>query len=115
VVGRYLRAKRVAAGLSLRRVAEQIGVSHVYLGEVERGVRPPLKRERWPQVAEAIPKVTVDELQELHLSDRRTLDLQDAPAKYRALAHALARRMERQDLDQNVMDELLALLRGTEK
>jgi transcriptional regulator with XRE-family HTH domain len=37
--GRYLRGKRQRARLSLRAVAEKLGVTHVYLGEVERGVR----------------------------------------------------------------------------
>lgn len=37
--GALLRRRRVTAGLSLREVAEAIGVSHVYLADVERGVR----------------------------------------------------------------------------
>jgi transcriptional regulator with XRE-family HTH domain len=40
-VGTLLRAERERRGLSLRAVAARVGVSHVYIGEVERGVRPP--------------------------------------------------------------------------
>ncbi len=35
--GRYIRDKRVALGLTLRDVADHLGVRHVYYGEVERG------------------------------------------------------------------------------
>ena len=34
--GDQLRERRVAAGRGLREVAEYLGVSHVYVGEVER-------------------------------------------------------------------------------
>lgn len=37
--GAKLRAQRVAAGMSLRALAKLLDVSHVYLGEVERGDR----------------------------------------------------------------------------
>ena len=33
-----IRARRVAAGMSLRALAERLGVTEVYLGQVERGV-----------------------------------------------------------------------------
>ncbi len=37
--GAKLRGQRMKAGLSLRAMAKLLGVSHVYLGEVERGDR----------------------------------------------------------------------------
>ena len=45
--GNYIRRMRVASGRSLREVADAIGISHVYLGEVERGVRGPLMESHW--------------------------------------------------------------------
>lgn len=63
--GRYVRSTRVEARLSLRDVADRLGVSHVYLGEVERGVRPPLKKERWKALLAAIPGLDRSRLEKL--------------------------------------------------
>lgn len=39
-IGAQLRALREAAGLSLRDLAKLLHCSHVYLGDLERGLRP---------------------------------------------------------------------------
>lgn len=71
--GSYVRDLRTAAGLSQRALAGRLGVSHVYLGEVERGKRDHLIRERWPvlveigadpKVLEALGRPEVDRLRE---------------------------------------------------
>lgn len=36
MTGKELREARVAAGLSLRQVADAVGITHVRLGEIER-------------------------------------------------------------------------------
>lgn len=113
--GKYLRRKRVELKFSLRRVADQIGVSHVYLGEVERGVRGPIKRERWASICEALPGVTEADLERVAGVSRPVqLDLNDAPAKYQDLGQALARRITERDLPERTLDELLALLTRNE-
>src|SRR5579883_884013 len=97
--GQYLRAQRIKSGKSLRKVADEIGVSHVFLGEVERGERAPLKRERWPQLVAAIPGVTIVDL-ERHCAVTRPvqLSIDDAPPQYQDLTLALARRIQKRDL-----------------
>jgi transcriptional regulator with XRE-family HTH domain len=40
-LGAYIRAQRVAAGLSLRDLAERTDVSNAYLSQVERGMHEP--------------------------------------------------------------------------
>lgn len=40
-LGEYLREQRESAGLSLRKLAEQTGVSNPYLSQIERGLRRP--------------------------------------------------------------------------
>lgn len=52
-IGAYLRAKRCAAKLSLRDVADRIGMTHVVLSEIERGLRP-VKPERLAELAAMI-------------------------------------------------------------
>ena len=54
MIGASIRRARVAAGVSLRSAAKEIGVSHVFLGLVERGQRP-LPREHYPRIAKALP------------------------------------------------------------
>lgn len=111
--GRLLRARRVAAGLSLRDVADKVGVSHVYLGEVERGVRKTMNAERWPALTEAIPGLTKEDLERAAMVSRPVqLHLVDAPPQYQDLAFALARRIEDKDLGKAEIRKLLSILCG---
>jgi transcriptional regulator with XRE-family HTH domain len=52
-LGSYLRDQRVAAGVSLRQLAEQAGVSNPYLSQIERGLRRP-SAEVLSQLAKAL-------------------------------------------------------------
>lgn len=110
--GRYIRQKRNEAKLSLKNVADQLGITKVYLGEVERGVRGPLQKDRWSTLAEAIPGVTVQKLAECaELSKPVQLDLNDAEPNYRDLALALSRRIQDQSLSDREVEKLLTILR----
>jgi transcriptional regulator with XRE-family HTH domain len=52
-LGGYLREQRVNAGVSLRQLAEQAGVSNPYLSQIERGLRRP-SAEVLQQLAKAL-------------------------------------------------------------
>ncbi len=52
-LGGYLREQRDAAGMSLRQLAEQAGVSNPYLSQIERGLRKP-SAEVLQQLAKAL-------------------------------------------------------------
>jgi transcriptional regulator with XRE-family HTH domain len=55
-LGRYLKGVREGRGLSLRECARQLGVSHVFLAEVERGTRSfGGGIERWTTIAAVLP------------------------------------------------------------
>ena len=113
--GRYVKAKRIAAGLSLRDVAKASAISFVFLSEVERGVRPAVKRERWDALERAIPGFSVQEVERLVSHERPIqLSLAAAPPEYRNLGLSLARRIEKQDLRQTEIDEILRILNGGE-
>lgn len=106
--GIYLRDRRNASELSLREVADRLGISHVYLSEVERGARPPFTKERWADIVAAIPGITLEDLEKKFATSRPVqLDLIDAPPDYQDLGLALARRIQNQDLGK---DELKMLL-----
>lgn len=52
--GDAIRKARVDRELSLREVGAALGVSHVYVGEVERGKRPPFIEEHVPALAQVL-------------------------------------------------------------
>lgn len=61
--GGLLREKRLAKGLTLRKFAEQIGVSPTYVSGVENGTLPPPTFERIEAISKLL-EVPVDELME---------------------------------------------------
>ncbi len=113
--GNYIRHMRVESGRSLREVADAIGISHVYLGEVERGVRGPLMESHWDALIAAIPGLARAELKRAaQVSRALEIDLSRAPARYQDLALALARRFKRRDLSEADLARLLKVLKGDE-
>lgn len=58
--GAQIRFARTALGVTLRELAEAIGVSAPYLCDIERGFRGPLRPELLTLVAEAIRISRVD-------------------------------------------------------
>lgn len=116
-VGKYLRDQRLLASLGLREAAARIGVSHVFLGEVERG-RKLLPRERWRDVARAIPGVTERELETIDIEttarENMQLELRNAGPQYTTLGNLLLRRARKRDLEDPQYAELLRLLGGEE-
>jgi transcriptional regulator with XRE-family HTH domain len=109
--GRYIRSERAAAGVSLRSAAKALDVSAVYLGEVERGVRPPLKETHWNALMNAVPTIEREVLERLTAKGRPIqLDLRDAPPRYQDLGLALARRIEKQNISTVDLEKLFKIL-----
>src|SRR6476620_303997 len=59
-LGDYLREQRTEARLSLRQLAEQVGVSNPYLSQIERGLRRP-SAEVLQQLAKAL-RISAEQL-----------------------------------------------------
>src|SRR5215203_2268182 len=59
-LGDYLREQRTASRLTLRQLAEQVGVSNPYLSQIERGLRRP-SAEVLQQLSKAL-RVSADQL-----------------------------------------------------
>ena len=109
--GNYIRNHRLRAGVSCRRLARGLGISPVFLGEVERGARASLARERWDRLRELIPTITLEGLERnAAKSGVLQLDLIDAPPQYQNIGYALARRIERKTLSGDDCERLLELL-----
>lgn len=114
--GRYVRRQRAAAGVSLRSAARALGISAVYLGEVERGVRPPLKEQHWDALVRAVPAIDRNSLERLTAKARPIqLDLRDTPPKYQDLALALARRIEKRNISRDDLEKLFSILGETDE
>ena len=59
-LGDYLKEQRLTAQLSLRQLADQVGVSNPYLSQIERGLRKP-SAEVLQQLAKAL-RVSAEQL-----------------------------------------------------
>src|SRR5687768_4391071 len=59
-LGDYLREQRTQSRLSLRQLAEQVGVSNPYLSQIERGLRRP-SAEVLQQIAKAL-RISAEQL-----------------------------------------------------
>lgn len=109
--GVYLREARTAAGKSLRDVADALGITHVYLGEVERGRRRSLPEKYWEKLAEVVPGVEVEEL-EATAAASEPLDPAAMEGRGREVVVALARALEEEDgMPEELANRLLAVLR----
>jgi len=111
--GEYLRAKRVAAGRSLRQLADALGITHVYLGEVERGKRRTLPESYWPALVREVPGVTVADLQAAaDRSARVSIDPAQHVDEVRDLAIVLARKLATNEITNDEARKVLRILQG---
>jgi transcriptional regulator with XRE-family HTH domain len=110
--GELVRTRRVEAKRSLRTVADHIGVSHVFLAEVERGIRAPLKPEYEPKLIEIVPTLTAADLARARALTRPLkITLADTPSQYHDVTLAFARRIENRDLSEDTLTNLMKLLK----
>jgi hypothetical protein len=81
------------------------------LGEVERGVRPPLKEAHWDALISVVPTIERGALERLTAKQRPIqLDLRDAPPRYQDLGLALARRIEKKNISTVDLEKLFRIL-----
>lgn len=112
--GKYIRDKRVLAELTLKEVAKALGISSVYLGEIERGVKPPLRGKYWIKLIETIPTITLLGLEQTSLISVPLVlpfppgALEDA--KYRAFLLAFHKRIEDKGLSVREIHKIQKIL-----
>ncbi|MGQ0815839.1 MAG: helix-turn-helix domain-containing protein [Gemmatimonadota bacterium] len=113
--GEYVREKRTAANKSLREVADALEISHVYLGEVERGRRRVLPEKYWKKLAKEVPGITVKELEHL-AAISEPLDPAAMEGASRDVVVALARTLEENPvMSDELAKKLLDLLEKRRK
>lgn len=108
--GSILREARLEADKTLREVADALGVSHVQLGNWERGTSP-VSSKYMAGLKKALPKLDVDALKDAAEQEAPVqLNLRQLPRSYQTLGLVLARRIQSQDIKPDTMKELLLLL-----
>lgn|GEM_PF-2247963 len=113
--GTYLRDAREREGVSLRALSRMLGVSHVFLSNVERGKGSPhptlLAERHWGTLKEALPSIDLGELQRLAVLSRGvSIPLQGQAPTFQEAALAFQRRAQEGSLDESTLNELLRLL-----
>jgi len=109
--GEYLREVRTAAGKSLRDIADALGITHVYVGEVERGRRRTLPEKYWPALVTCLPSVSIEKLKRIAaISEPLDPAAMDGPG--REVVVALARALEEGDMSDDVANQLLQILQN---
>ena len=107
--GAYIKQKRIEAGLSLRDIAAALGVTHVYLGEVERGRHRAMPEEHWAGLTKAIPGVTRRELKAA-ADASEVIDPRDLGQQDQQLVISLARRIKAHSLTDDEYKKLMRIL-----
>jgi transcriptional regulator with XRE-family HTH domain len=77
--GELIRTSRRRLNKSLQEVADELGVSVVYVSEVERGKRPPFTNERLPALAKIL-ELDLGELKAAAWIQRKMIELDPAVA-----------------------------------
>ena len=107
--GTYLRDSRTADNKSLREVADALGITHVYLGEIERGRRRSLPEKYWTRLTEVVPSITMKKLQAA-AAVSEPLDPSTMLGPSRDVVVALARALEDDVMSEDLANRLLAVL-----
>jgi transcriptional regulator with XRE-family HTH domain len=107
--GAYLRDARTADKKSLREVADALGITHVYLGEIERGRRRSLPEKYWGRLAEVVPSITMERLQAV-AAVSEPLDPSTMQGRSREVVVALARALEDDVMSEDLANRLLDAL-----
>ena len=110
--GRKLREARLNSGLSLRDLAEKLGVTHVFLGEVERGVKSRLNETHWNALIKALPDLKKEELEDWSKrSQTLELDLRQQSEEFQDLTLVLARAIQtKKDIPERDRMKIMRLL-----
>lgn len=107
--GVYLRDARTADKKSLREVADELGITHVYLGEIERGRRRSLPEKYWERLTEVVPSITMEGLQAA-AAVSEPLDPSTMQGRSRDVVVALARALEDNVMSEDLANRLLDVL-----
>jgi len=111
IFGKYIRDIRIELGLSLREVARQLKISHVYLGEIERGTRSSLPKKHWKKLLKIIPGLKASKLSDCEIGSKPIKALENVSNQYYEVYIAFAKRIKKQNLKKKTLDQIIELLK----
>jgi len=106
--GELIRASRRRLNKSLQDIADALGVSAVYVSEVERGKRPPFTTERLPALAQVL-ELDLYQLMTAVWAEKKMIEVDPAAAGGKQFEALVA--LARGGLMESELDEILTILK----
>jgi len=104
--GELIRSSRRRLNKSLQDIADALGVTAVYVSEVERGKRPPFTTERLPALAQVL-ELDLDQLKTAAWAEKRMIEWDPAAASDKQIEALVA--LARGGLSDGELDEILVI------
>jgi len=104
--GELIRSSRRGLDKSLQDVADALGVTAVYVSEVERGKRPPFTIERLSALAEVL-ELDLDRLRAAAWAEKRMIEWDPSTASDKQVQALVA--LARGGLSESQLDEILEI------
>jgi transcriptional regulator with XRE-family HTH domain len=104
--GELIRSSRRRLDKSLQDVADALGVTAVYVSEVERGKRPPFTVERLPALARVL-ELELDQLKAAAWAEKRMIEWDPSTASDKQVQALVA--LARGGLSESQLDEILEI------
>jgi transcriptional regulator with XRE-family HTH domain len=106
--GELIRTSRRRLNKSLLDVADALGVTVVYVSEVERGKRPPFTNERLPALAQVL-ELSLDELKTAAWIGRKAIEWDPATTSNKQVEALVA--LSRGGLSDSQLEKILEIAR----
>jgi transcriptional regulator with XRE-family HTH domain len=106
--GQLIRASRRRLNKSLQEVADALGVTAVYVSEVERGKRPPFTSERLPALSRIL-ELDLKELETAAWAQKGMIEWDPAKASDKQVEALVA--LARGGLSEGQLEQILAIAR----
>jgi transcriptional regulator with XRE-family HTH domain len=110
--GDLIRSSRRTLGKSLQEVAEAIGVTAMYVSEVERGKRPPFVTERLPRLARALD-IDLKRLLTSAWTEKRMIDFDPSTSSDKQIEALVT--LARGGLSDSELDEILKIAQAKQR
>jgi transcriptional regulator with XRE-family HTH domain len=104
--GELIRTSRRRLNMSLQEVADALGVTVVYVSEVERSKRPPFTNERLPALAKVL-QLDLKEVQTAAWAERKMVEWDPATASGKQIEALMT--LARGGLSENQLEEILMI------
>lgn len=106
--GELIRSSRRRLNKSLQDVADALGVTAVYVSEVERGKRPPFTIERLPALAKVL-ELDLEEVENAAWTEKGMIEWDPSKTSGKQLEALLA--LARGGLSENQLEKILEIAR----